>query len=97
MCESLYVIGVEYILPTPPTPIYLIGKGYVKTSISDRVDTKIVTVLGDKIWAKSKNLIVLLAGQCFANFIREKRKVFFGSCGVVLLHLVSLRIKLQNL
>jgi hypothetical protein len=49
------VIGVgEYILPTPPTPIYLIGKGYAESSISDGADTKIVTVLGDKIQAKIK-------------------------------------------
>jgi hypothetical protein len=43
------VEAMENILPTPPTPIYFIGKGYDNSIITPYIQTKIVTFLGDKM------------------------------------------------
>ncbi len=48
------VIGVVlYYLPTPPTPIYFIGKGDDKVIITDMKVTKTVTAHGDNKIASS--------------------------------------------
>jgi hypothetical protein len=39
---------MENILPTPPTPIYFIGKGYDNSIITPQFGIKNVTALGDK-------------------------------------------------
>ena len=35
---------------TPPIPIYLIGRGYDYSIITDKIIIEIVTVLGDNKW-----------------------------------------------